>query len=144
MENVIGFWTVENADCILTATIVLRVRKQWDYFKSRLSLIVQVNIVLNRTVVVDSDWRFFHLDDQTQPTFEMTPGFKPFTMGLLLSCSHLHGENDGLQQSAVCILYGPNWLPFYLHVWCNIYWIVIYPPFKQLELCHLIFRFSQN
>ena len=23
-------------------------------------------------------------------------------MGLLLSCSHLHGENNGLQQSAVC------------------------------------------
>ena len=26
--------------------------------KSRLSLIVRVNVVLNRTVVVDSDWRF--------------------------------------------------------------------------------------
>ena len=64
--------------------------------------------VLNRTVVVDSDWRFnnlcgshlliqselyhfvtinnspiqdyVHPDDQTQPTFEMTPGFKPFTL----------------------------------------------------------------
>ena len=23
-------------------------------------------------------------------------------MGLLLSCSHLHGENNGLKQSAVC------------------------------------------
>ena len=30
-------------------------------FKSRLSLIVQVNVVLNRTVVVDSDWRFANL-----------------------------------------------------------------------------------
>ena len=30
-------------------------------FKSRLSLIVQVNVVLNRTVVVDSDWRFDNL-----------------------------------------------------------------------------------
>ena len=26
-----------------------------EYFKSRLSLIVHVNVVLNRTVVVDSD-----------------------------------------------------------------------------------------
>ena len=31
-----------------------------------------------------SDWDspiqdYVHLDDQTQPTFEMTPGFKPFT-----------------------------------------------------------------
>ena len=32
---------------------------QW--FKSRLSLIVRVNVVLNRTVVVDSDWRFDNL-----------------------------------------------------------------------------------
>ena len=31
------------------------------YFKSRLSLIVQVKVVLNRTVVVDSDWCFDNL-----------------------------------------------------------------------------------
>ena len=30
-------------------------------FKSRLSLIVRVNVVLNRNVVVDSDWRFANL-----------------------------------------------------------------------------------
>ena len=40
-------------------------------FKSRLSLIVRVNIVLNRTVVVDSDWRFdnmcgSHLQSQSE------------------------------------------------------------------------------
>ena len=33
---------------------------KWD-FKSRLSLIVPVNVVLNRTVAVDSDWRFDNL-----------------------------------------------------------------------------------
>ena len=32
-----------------------------SHFKSRLSLIVRVNVVLNRTVVVDSDWRFDNL-----------------------------------------------------------------------------------
>ena len=31
------------------------------HLKSRLSLIVQVNVVLNRTVLVDSDWRFDNL-----------------------------------------------------------------------------------
>ena len=31
------------------------------HLKSRLSLIVRVNVVLNRTVVVDSDWRFDNL-----------------------------------------------------------------------------------
>ena len=50
-------------------------------------MIVRVNVVLNRTVVVDSDTvnnnspiqDYVHPNDQTQPTFEMTPGFKPFT-----------------------------------------------------------------
>ena len=88
-----------------------------------------MNLVLNRTVVVDSDWRFdnlcgshllshlqsfwlwrwvphrlskrqslstttvlfsyVHPDDQTQP-FEMTPGFKPFTVrrDLCHSCNY--------------------------------------------------------
>ena len=32
-----------------------------SHFKSRLSLIVRVNVVLNRTVVVGSDWRFDNL-----------------------------------------------------------------------------------
>ena len=50
-----------------------------------------MNIVPNRTVVVDSDvfctttttvliQDYVHPDDQTKPTFEMTPGFKPFTV----------------------------------------------------------------
>ena len=42
------------------------------HFKSRLSLIVRVNVILNRTVVVDSDWRFdnnlcvSHLQSQSE------------------------------------------------------------------------------
>ena len=52
--------------------------------KSRLSLMVRVNVVLNRTVVVTVDNNspiqdYVHPDHQTQPTFEMIPGFKPFT-----------------------------------------------------------------
>ena len=35
-------------------------------------MIVRVNVVLNRTVVIDSD--------HTQPTYEMALGFKPFTV----------------------------------------------------------------
>ena len=55
------------------------------FVKSRLSLIVQVNVVLNRTVVVvtvnnnSPIQDYIHPDEQTQPTFEMTPGFKPST-----------------------------------------------------------------
>ena len=61
-------------------------------------MIVRVSVVLNRPVVVDSDLTvlltvtvnnnnpiqdYVHPDDQTRPPFEMTPGFKPFTV---LSC----------------------------------------------------------
>ena len=49
--------------------------------KGRLSLMVRVNVV---TVVVTVNNNspiqdYVHPDHQTQPTFEMTPGFKPFT-----------------------------------------------------------------
>ena len=42
-----------------------------SHFKSRLSLIIRVNVVLNRAVVVDRDWRFdnlcgSHLQSQSQ------------------------------------------------------------------------------
>ena len=45
-----------------------------SHFKSRLSLIVRVNVVLNKTVVVDSDWRFDslwggHLQSQKKGKF---------------------------------------------------------------------------
>ena len=36
---------------------------------------------------------YVHLDDQTQPTFEMTPGFKPFTFLLLLLWKAVHKNN---------------------------------------------------
>ena len=49
-------------------------------FKSRLSLIVRVNVVNNNSPIQD----YVHPDDQTEPTFEMTPGFKPFTISMLL------------------------------------------------------------
>ena len=52
----------------------------------RLSLIIRVNVVLNRTVVVDSD---YVQTDQTQRTFEMTFGFKPFTI-MCVSLSNGH------------------------------------------------------
>ena len=52
-----------------------------SHFKSRLRLIVRVNVVLNRTVVVDSDHSpiqdYVHPDDQTQPTFEISKMFAP-------------------------------------------------------------------
>ena len=48
---------------------------------------VNVHVVLDRTVVVDSPTvnknspiqDYVYPDDHTQPTYEMTPGLKPFT-----------------------------------------------------------------
>ena len=52
-------------------------------------MIVQVSVVLNRTVVVTVNNNspildYVYLDDHTYPTYEMTPGFKPFTVYLLI------------------------------------------------------------
>ena len=48
--------------------------------------VVETSVTVNNNSPIQD---YAHLGDQTQPTFEMTPGFKPFTMlfeavGLLL------------------------------------------------------------
>ena len=56
--------------------------------------VIQLTLTLNMTtaqvaetsVTVNNNspiQDYVHLDDQTQPNFEMTPGFKPFTVLLL-------------------------------------------------------------
>ena len=42
--------------------------------------VVETSVTVNNSPIQD----YVHLDDQTQPTFEMTPGFKPFTMKNIL------------------------------------------------------------
>ena len=37
--------------------------------------VVETSVTVNNSPIQD----YVHPDDQTQPTFEMTPGFKPFT-----------------------------------------------------------------
>ena len=37
--------------------------------------VVETSVTVNRSPIQD----YVHPDDQTQPTYEMTPGFKPFT-----------------------------------------------------------------
>ena len=43
--------------------------------------VVQTSVTVNNNSPIQD---YVHPDDQTQPTFEMTPGFKPFTLLLLL------------------------------------------------------------
>ena len=52
-------------------------------------MIIQVSVVLNRTAVVSVDNNspildYVYLDEHTQPTYEMTSGFKFFTVYLLI------------------------------------------------------------
>ena len=45
-------------------------------------------LVVERSVTVNNNrpiQDYVHPDDQTQPTFEMTPGFKPFTQKSLIT-----------------------------------------------------------
>ena len=43
--------------------------------------VVETSVTINNKSPIQD---YVHPDDQTQPTFEMTPGFKPFTVNCLL------------------------------------------------------------
>ena len=43
--------------------------------------VVETSVTVNNNSPIQD---YVHPDDQTQPTFEMTPGFKPFTTTILL------------------------------------------------------------
>ena len=43
--------------------------------------VVETSVTVNNNSPIQD---YVHLDDQTQPTFEMTPEFKPFTLKISL------------------------------------------------------------
>ena len=49
--------------------------------------VVETSVTVNNNSPIQD---YTHPDDETQPTFEMTPGFKPFTRIILLQCMHMH------------------------------------------------------
>ena len=54
-----------------------------DVIQLSLTLKMPTAQVVERSVTVNNNspiQDYVHPDDQTQPTFEMTPGFKPFTI----------------------------------------------------------------
>ena len=56
-----------------------------DVIQLTLTMKITTAQVVETSVTVNNNWPiqdYVHLDDQTQPTFEMTPGFKPFTVVL--------------------------------------------------------------
>ena len=44
--------------------------------------VVETSVTVNNNSPIQD---YVHPDDQTQPTFEMTPGFKPFTQKSLIT-----------------------------------------------------------
>ena len=49
--------------------------------------VVETSVTVNNNSPIQD---YVHPDDQTQPTFDMTPGFKPFTVSQLPHCWMLH------------------------------------------------------
>ena len=45
--------------------------------------VVETSVTVNNNCPIQD---YVHPDDQTQPTFEMTPGFKPFTVKHVIIC----------------------------------------------------------
>ena len=43
--------------------------------------VVETSVTINNNSPIQD---YVHPDDQTQPTFEMTPGFKPFTVVIII------------------------------------------------------------
>ena len=52
--------------------------------------VVETSVTVNDNSPIQD---YVNPDDQTQPTFEMTPGFKPFTV-LLLKSLHVYAACD--------------------------------------------------
>ena len=70
MGNLCHSWTSANGHVplhhghnfgLVNSTLFCERFEPRSHFKSRLSLIIQVNVVLNRAVFVDSDWHFDNL-----------------------------------------------------------------------------------
>ena len=51
--------------------------------------VVETSVTVNDNSPIQD---YVNPDDQTQPTFEMTPGFKPFTVFYLFSSVHTTGR----------------------------------------------------
>ena len=51
--------------------------------KVTIEQVVKTSVTVNNNGPIQD---YVHPDDQTQPTFEMTPGFKPFTVSRYKNC----------------------------------------------------------
>ena len=85
-----------------------------SHFNSRLSLIVRVNVVLNRTVAVVTDWRFdnlcgSHLQSQSQSLFDSEDDY-------CTGCRNVSHWQQQQSYSGLCSLERLN-LTYFWHLW---------------------------
>ena len=83
--------------------VSVRKRESKPYFPAHLQLTLTLKMttaevaetsltVNNKSPIQD----YVHPDDQTQPTIEMAPGLKPFTVSQIRIRSHLYAEHNTL------------------------------------------------
>ena len=63
--------------------------------------VVEMSVTVNNKSPIQD---YVHPDDQTQPTFEMTPGFKPFTVSHDSHLDQLRGSSQ-VQTTALVSAY---------------------------------------
>ena len=73
--------------------------------------VVETSVTVNNNSPIQD---YVHLDDQTQPTFEMTPRFKPFTEDIKLLRFNIDNESETIPFSRMvanlvffCVLIRP-------------------------------------
>ena len=67
--------------------------------------VVETSVTVNNNSPIQD---YVHPDDQTQPTFEMTPGFKPFTIILCITHFRKLSIKVGIQElNLECIAQSP-------------------------------------
>ena len=83
--------------------------------------VVETSVTVNNNSPIQD---YVHPDDQTQPTFEKTPGFKPFTIILLLLLEVV-GYEVIIANLVLCTLLAIYHLISNTHSWNNCYLLTI-------------------
>ena len=63
--------------------------------KVTIAQVVETSVTVNNNSPIQD---YVHPDDHTQPTFEMTPGFKPFTFKVLLKLLNVDTQGCSLRK----------------------------------------------
>ena len=58
--------------------------------------VIETSVTVNNNSSIQ---HYFHPDDHTQPTHEMTPGFKPFTIFCIVSLEAVAHELDDISNN---------------------------------------------